>query len=185
MRLPHCGVGEMLWGLGGHAGGGEEDVCGWDDVQCTWDGHGLLDFAHDAVNRGVDAEGLLDDLRVERQFLEGVVGERGQVGAEHGELLFVQLVHDLRAGGEAEQDPGGGRGRRVLPRHEERDHHVRDFDVRHRCTIFVHARHQVPDHVFAVTLAPGGAPRFDDVGVCLRHLALSAVARAVVRKGCP
>ncbi len=56
----------------------------------------------------MDAEGLLDDLRVERQFLEGVVGERGQVGAQHGALLFVQLVHDLRAGGEAEEDPGGG-----------------------------------------------------------------------------
>jgi len=77
VRLPHRGVGEMLWGLGGHARGGEEDVCGWDDVRCPRDGHGLLDFAHDAVDRGVDAEGLLDDLRVERQFLEGVVGERG------------------------------------------------------------------------------------------------------------
>lgn len=128
----------------------------------------------------MDAEGLLDDLRVERQFLEGVVGQRGEVGAKHGALLFVQLVHDLWAGGQAEEDPGGGRGRGVLPRHEERDHHVRDFDVWHRRAVFVHARHQVPDHVFAVTLAPGGAPGFDDVGVCLRHLALGAVARAVV-----
>ncbi len=73
----------------------------------------------------------------------------------------------------------------MLPRHEERDHHVRDFDVRHRRAVFVHTRHQVPDHIFAVTLAPGGAPRFDDVGVCLRHLALGTVARAVVGERCP
>lgn len=47
---------------------------GGDGVGGAVDGHGGFDFAHYGVDGGVQAEGFFDDLGVEGEALESVVG---------------------------------------------------------------------------------------------------------------
>ena len=75
VRLPLQRLGEVLGGTAGDTRGGEEDVrCGNDPVGAL-DGERVLDNTHDAVNGGVDAESLLDDLSVQRKAAEVLVVE--------------------------------------------------------------------------------------------------------------
>lgn len=87
--LPEVGFGEVVGEFGSDARGGEEDVGGGDPVGGVCHGHWGGHFAHDGVDRRVDAQGFLDDLGVEGEFLEGVVVEGREGGAAHGDLFFV------------------------------------------------------------------------------------------------
>ena len=81
---------------------GEEDVrCGHDEFGAG-DWEGVLDFAHDGVNGGVQAEGLAHGVGVEFEFLQAVVGERGGGVAEDFELFIVELFGDGGLGREVE-----------------------------------------------------------------------------------
>ena len=120
--LPLHGLGEVLGDAACDAGGGEEDVGGGDHPVGAFHGERVLDDAHDAVDGGVDAESLLDDLGVEGQAAEVLVGERLDravcVQAEDLLLFLEKVVLDVGSGGEAEEDPADGGGRAVLTSHE-------------------------------------------------------------------
>lgn len=103
--LPKLGLGEVGLVGGRDTGGGEQDVVGRDDVLGSGDGHGGLDGAHNGVDGGVQAEGLLDNGTVEGKLGQILVGERGQVGAESLDLLVVEILHDVGARGETEHHP--------------------------------------------------------------------------------
>ena len=68
----------------------------------------------------------------------------------------------------------------MLAAHQEGDHHVGNFVIGEGCAVFVGGVHQVPDHVFAVFAHLACPPRIDDVGVDLRHLALSNVSASIL-----
>ncbi len=186
MRIPRARVGKVLRRHARDARRREQDVRGRDDERRAVERDGRLDLAHHRVDGRVQAQRLADDVRVQREALERVVGQRGEcVLAEDGELLLVELLEDGGLGGQAQDDPGGRRRRRVLARHEQRDHHVCDFLVRHGCAVLVRRRHQVPDHVLGVLLAAGRLARLDDVHVGFGHASLGYVALAVVRQRRP
>jgi hypothetical protein len=190
--LPLHGFGEVLGDAAGDAGRGEEDVRGWDHPVGAFDGEGVFDDAHDAVDRGVDAEGLLDDLGVEGQAAEVLVVEGFDravgVQAEDALLFFEKVFLDVGSGGEAEEDPADGGGRAVLAGHEERNHHVGNLAIGHGLAVLVFAVHQVPNHVlFPVSRGRVArcAPFLDNVRVHLSHLLLGSITSAVVGQGQP
>ena len=133
----------------------------------------------------VQAERLFDDLGMEREALQGVVRQGREIGTELRDLLLVQLVHDLGTRGEPEDNPGNGRGGRVLPGHEERDHHMSDFQVGDRGPLLVGTGHEVPDHIIRVFRRAFLAARADDFEVRLGHLLLCVISLAVVRERSP
>ncbi len=185
MRFPQRRVGEMGGRLRRDPRRGEEHVRGRDRVGTVGRLDRGFDFAHDGVDRRVQPEGLLDDLRVEGQPLQGVVGEGRQVGPQHGPLLGVEFFRDVRAAGQPEDDPRDGRRGGVLPRHEEGNHHVSDFGVRDFTAVFVPARHEIPDHVVRVLLHPRLPPGADDIQVDLGHRALRIISLFVMRQRRP
>lgn len=158
-------------------------MSGRDHVGSSLNRHGVLDGAHDRVNRGVDAESLLDDLGVEIQLLQVLPGQR--LIAKDTELLLVQFLGDLGAGRKSKDDPGGSRRRRVLSSHQEGNHHVSNLLVGNRGAVLVGAGHQVPNHILRVLLATLFATLADNVNVSLGELALRSVTAAVVRKRGP
>lgn len=110
--LPMQGLGEEIRGSGGDAWCGEEGVRGGDGVGFAGrgghgDGHGGFDFAHHAVDGSVESQGFLDDLGVEREVLEIVVGQGWEVLAQHPFLLCEKFFLDVGPGGETERNPCG------------------------------------------------------------------------------
>ena len=183
--IPAVGVplerlGKELSRASSDTGGGEDVVSSRNDIVSAFHGHGVLDSANDGVDRSVDTESLLDDLGVQVELVEAFVGERGQVRAQNLELFLVELFHNLRAGSQAQNDPGSGGRRRVLASHKQSNHHVGDFLVRNGVTILVVARHQVPDHILGILLFTSSAALLYDIHVGLGHLLLSGIALAVV-----
>jgi hypothetical protein len=73
----------------------------------------------------------------------------------------------------------------VLTRHQQRNHHVRNFFIGNRGAVLVDARHQVPDHILGVLLATSLATLTDNIHVGLSQLLLRSITLAVVRKRCP
>lgn len=110
MGLPGIGVGEMGGRFGRHARSGEHDVRGGDREVGPGNLDGRLDFAHHGMDRRVQPEGLLDHLRVEREALQRVIGQRWKIFPEDRALFRQQLLEDVRSGGESEDDPRNGRG---------------------------------------------------------------------------
>lgn len=163
-------------------------MSGRDDVGSAFYGHGRLDSTHDAVDRAVDTQSLLDDLRVQRQTGEILEGQSGQVGTKNGLLFGKQFLGNIRTRGQTEQNPRDRGGRTVLTSHEQSNHHVSNLLVGNHLASLVFAVHQVPDHVrlavFGLSLA-AVASSLDDLHVCLGHLALSSVALAVLGERCP
>lgn len=151
MGVPDGRVREVSIHAGGNTGRRHEGVGSGNDVVCALDDEGLLDFAHDGVDGGVQTEGFLYDLGVESELGEVVVGESGEVFAEDALLFFEELLDDFGLGAETENHPRDGGCGGVLARHEERDHDTGDFVVGERGSVLVLALHQVPDHVVAVS----------------------------------
>jgi len=97
MRLPQAGLGEVLGRLGGNTGGGKENVGSRDNVGSSLNRHRRLDGTHDAVNRAVQTQSLLDNLRVEGQAREIFKGQLGEVGTKNGLLFGKQLLDNVGA----------------------------------------------------------------------------------------
>lgn len=108
--VPLQRVREEFLGSGCDTRGREDVVAGGNNVRSSLHRHGVLDGADNGVNWGVNTEGLLDHLGMQVQLLEALIGKRGEIGTQDSELLLVELLHDLRAGGQAQNDPGSGRG---------------------------------------------------------------------------
>lgn len=112
VRLPLQRFGEVLGGTTGDTGRGEEDVGCGDDPVGPLDGERVLDNAHDAVNGGVDAESLLDNLSVQRKAAEVLVVEvlDRAIGVQAKNLpLFLKKVFlNVGSRSKAEQDPADG-----------------------------------------------------------------------------
>jgi hypothetical protein len=192
VRLPLHWFGEVLGDTAGDTGRGEEDVRCRDDPVGSLDGQRVLDHAHDAVNRSVDAKSLLDDLSVQGEAAEVLVVEvlDRAVGVQAKNLLLLlkQILLDVGPRSKTEQNPADGGGRAVLASHEKSDHHVGDLAIGNSLAVLVFTVHQVPDHIlFSVS---GGrvarrAPFFNDISVHLCHLLLRSVTSAVVRQRQP
>ena len=75
MRLPVTGVGEEVGDFGSDARRGKEIVGGGNGVGGAFDLHRGLDGAQDGVDGSVEAEGFFDDLGIEGESLQVVVGE--------------------------------------------------------------------------------------------------------------
>lgn len=190
--LPLQRLGEVLGSTAGDTGRGEEDVGGGNDEVGSLNRHRVLDHAHNAVNRGVNAKSLLDDLGVQRKAAEVLVVEvlEGTVGVNAKNLLLFleKIVLNVGARCETEQDPADGSGGAVLAGHKESNHHVSNLTVRDRSAVLVMAVHQVPNHIllsFSRSRLSRLTPFLDDIGVHFRHLALCSVASAVMRQRQP
>lgn len=109
VRVPAFRVREVLLAAGGEAGRREEDV-GWGQgVGGLRDGEGGFYFAHDGVDREVEAEGFFDDVLVQRQAREVAVLQGCEGRAQVCDLFVVELVGEFGLRGEVEDYPGADR----------------------------------------------------------------------------
>lgn len=152
----------------------------WDHIVGPIDMQWALNRTHHGVDRRMYTESFLNDLGLECEALDIFMRGGTGVGPEDLDLLLVKLFLDVRSSSKAEDYPGCGRRRRVLASHEQCDHHVCDFHVRHRCAVLVDTRHQVPDHIFRILLPTSRTAFSDDTRVGLGHLLLGSVTPAVV-----
>lgn len=106
--VPLEGLGEELGRTSSHTGRRQHVVSGRDHKVGSFHGHGVLDGADDGVNGSVDTQGLLDDLGVQIQLVEALMGEGRKIRAQHLELFLVKLLYQLGAGGQTQNDPGSG-----------------------------------------------------------------------------
>lgn len=190
--LPFEWLWEVLLGAAGDTGRSEEDVGGRNDPVGAFDGEGVLDYAHDAVNRSVDAKSFLDNLSVQRETAEILVVEvlDSAIGVDTKDLLLLleKVVLNIGPGSETEENPAdSGRGA-VLASHEQSNHHVGNLAVGNVLAVLVGAVHQVPDHVFLPVSRGQVAlltPFLDNIHVHLGHLLLGSIASTVVRQRQP
>ena len=178
VRVPSLRLREVLRVRRADARGSEEGVRGRDDELGAGNGHGLLDCAHDGVNGGVEAKGLLDDGLVERQLAESFVGQRGEVFTQDILLLLEKLLNNLGVLGKTQHDPRAGGRRRVLASHEQGNHHVRNLVVGNLDAVLVGRVHKMSHHVELLVIALGAA-LLDDIHVDLSHSLLGIVTLAV------
>lgn len=182
--LPLVGLGEVLRVGCGDTGGGEEDVVGRDDILGAGDGHGRLDGAHDGVDRGVEAESLLDDGLVERELGEILVLEGGKILAKVVDLFLVESFHNIRSGGETAHDPGAGGRRRVLAGHQQGNHHVGDFVIGNLGAVLVGGVHEMLHHILLAIIATS-ATALHCVHVDLGDSSLGVITAVVPGEGSP
>lgn len=179
VRVPLIGVGEVGRVGSADTGSGQESVRGRDNILGSGNRHGGLDGAHDRVDRGVEAESLLDDGLVERELGKILKLQRGEVGTESLDLLLVELLHNVGVLGETEHDPrAGGRGR-VLAGHEEGNHHMGDLVVGDGGAVLVGRVHEMLHHVVLGVIVVLVAALLDGVHVDLGDGSLSVVTLAV------
>ena len=94
--IPFHGIGEIVVDASHRGRGGEEDVVRRDDPPGVFNGHGVLDFAHDGMDGRVEAEGFADGVGHEGQFLQVVVREGfAEVGAKGVDLFVVKLIDEM------------------------------------------------------------------------------------------
>jgi hypothetical protein len=177
--VPLIGVGEISSIGSADTRGSHDSVRSRDDVLGSGDLHGRLDGAHDGVNRGVEAESLLDDGLVKGQLGEVIVGQGREIGTELSDLLLVEFLHDLRVLGETEHDPRASGRRRVLASHEQGNHHVGDLVVRDRGAVLVGGVHEMLHHIVLGLVVVLGTALLDGVHVDLGNGALSVVTLSV------
>ena len=182
--IPLVGVREEGRVAGGDAGCGQEGVRGRNDIVCAGNGHGRLDGTQDRVDRGMEAESLLDDGEVKRELGKGLVGQGREVGTKGLDLLLVEVFHDLRVLGEATHDPGRSGRRRVLTSHEQRNHHVGNLVVGNLGAVLVARVHQVLHDVKLLVVGVRTA-LLDGIHVDLGDSLLGMVTPAVPGKRGP
>lgn len=164
----------------------EDVMAGWDNEVGVGDVHRGFDFAHDGVQRRVDAQCLADHMVKDGAVGKFLVCEWGEVLAEDALLFSIQVFDEVGLIRSVQEHPGGGGHAGVLAGHEKRDHHVCNVAVRDRTTIFVGAVHQVPDHVRVLNaISSGCATLLDDVHVEICHGALCVVTALVGWEGEP
>lgn len=179
VRIPLVGIGEVRRVGSADTGSGEKVVRGGNDILRSGNGHGRLHGAQDGVNRGVQAEGLLDNGLVQGELGEILVLQRREVSAEGIDLLLIELLHDLRVLSKTEHDPRAGGRRRVLASHEEGNHHVGDLVVGDTDAVLVGGVHQVLHHVVLGLIAAGSTALLDGVHVDFGNGSLGAITAAV------
>ena len=187
VRVPNLGVDEVRVELRGEPRRRHECVRGGDNVVGAVGHKRLLDLAHNGVNRGVNTEGFLDDLSVQRQLGKVFVCQGGEILSESRLLLLKELFDEAGVLSQTEEDPSDGRGGRVLTSHQKRNHDTSDLVLRDLCAILVLAVQQVPYHIVLALLSLGltiPAPA-DDIGVQLDHSLTCVVTRTVVGKRGP
>lgn len=177
---------EVLFVHSRDAGCAEDVVAGWDDEVGVGDVHRGFDFAHDRVQRRVDAQCLADHMVKDGAVGEFLVCEWGEFLAEDALLLSIEVFDEVGLVRSVQEHPSGGGHASVLAGHKKRNHHMCDIAVRDRTTIFVGAVHQVPDHVRVLNAVSSGcASLLDDVHVKFCHGALGVVAALVGWEGEP
>lgn len=189
--IPAVGVplerlGEVLLHPRSDTSGGEKGVGCWDDEVGVGDGHRRLDLAEDRVDGSVEAEGLLEDGLVQCELADVLVGQGREVGAQNTDLLLVEFLDDIGAGGEVKHHPGAGRRRRVLAGHEHGNHHVCNLLVGDRGAVLVNRCHKMADQVVLILIRfVSSATGLDDLRVCLGKNSLGAIASTVLRQRSP
>lgn len=179
VRIPLIRVGEVGRVGATDARSSEKDVRRGNDIFGTGDGHRLLDLAHDGVDRGVQAESLLDNSLVQGQLGEILVLEGRQIGAQGLDLLLVEVFDNLGVLSKTEHDPRAGGGRRVLASHEKGNHHVGNLVVRNRVAVLVDRLHEVLQDIQFLVIITQGSSFLDGIHVDLGNGALSVITLAV------
>src|SRR5690242_7597501 len=106
VRVPNLGVDEMRVELRRETRRRHECVRGGNDVVGAICDKGLLDLAHDGMDGSVKTEGLLDDLSMQSQLGEILVGKSWEILSKSRLLLRKKVFNKTRVLSQTEENPG-------------------------------------------------------------------------------